>query len=81
MSAEKILRHSEALGGVARFTFQMNASSLPHAKLMTAIEVLGTKVAPQVRRETGQTAANAPVSSFLDHACDFFGMRQHRDVT
>jgi len=26
--AEKILRHSEALGGVARFTFQMNASSL-----------------------------------------------------
>jgi probable LLM family oxidoreductase len=44
--AEKIIRHSEALGGVSRFTFQMNASSLPHAKLMKAIEMLGTSVAP-----------------------------------
>jgi probable LLM family oxidoreductase len=47
--AEKIQRHSEALGGVSRFTFQMNASSLPHAKLMKAIEVIGTRVAPAVR--------------------------------
>src|SRR5712671_1799969 len=43
---EKIIRHSEALGGVSRFTFQMNAASLPHAKLMKAIEVLGIRVAP-----------------------------------
>lgn len=50
--ADKILRHSEALGGVSRFTFQMNASSLPHAKLMQAIEAVGTRVAPAVRRET-----------------------------
>jgi probable LLM family oxidoreductase len=42
---EKIIRHSEALGGVSRFTFQMNAASLPHAKLMRAIEILGTRVA------------------------------------
>ena len=48
---EKILRHSEALGGVSRFTFQMNAASLPHAKLMQAIELLGTKVAPELRKE------------------------------
>ena len=48
---EKIVRHSEALGGIARITFQMNASSLPHAKLMRAIEVLGTQVAPAVRQE------------------------------
>jgi probable LLM family oxidoreductase len=47
--AEKIVRHSEALGGVSRFTFQMNAASLPHAKLMKAIEMLGTRVAPAVR--------------------------------
>jgi probable LLM family oxidoreductase len=47
--AEKILRHSEALGGISRMTFQMNAASLPHAKLMQAIEVLGTRVAPAVR--------------------------------
>jgi probable LLM family oxidoreductase len=48
---EKIIRHSEALGGVSRFTFQMNAASLPHAKLMRAIEVLGTRVAPVLRNE------------------------------
>jgi probable LLM family oxidoreductase len=49
--AEKIARHSEALGGVSRFTFQMNAASLPHAKLMRAIEMLGTQVAPKLRKE------------------------------
>lgn len=49
--AEKILRHSEALGGISRITFQMNASSLPHEKLMHAIELVGTKVAPAVRGE------------------------------
>jgi probable LLM family oxidoreductase len=49
--ADKMLRHSEALGGLARITFQMNASSLPHAKLMHAIELLGTRVAPVVRKE------------------------------
>jgi probable LLM family oxidoreductase len=49
--AEKILRHSEALGGVSRFTFQMNAASLPHTKLMKAIEILGTRVAPALRKE------------------------------
>ena len=48
---EKIIRHSEALGGVSRFTFQMNAASLPHAKLMRAIETLGTRVAPVLRKE------------------------------
>jgi len=48
---EKIIRHSDALGGIARITFQMNASSLPHAKLMQAIEALGARVAPALRRE------------------------------
>jgi probable LLM family oxidoreductase len=48
--AEKILRHSEALGGVSRFTFQMNASSLPHAKLMKAIEAVGQRVVPLVQK-------------------------------
>ena len=48
---EKIIRHSEALGGISRFTFQMNAASLPHAKLMRAIELLGTRVAPELRKE------------------------------
>ena len=48
---EKIIRHGAALGGIARITFQMNASSLPHAKLMQAIETIGTRVAPAVRHE------------------------------
>ncbi|MEA2705481.1 MAG: hypothetical protein QOH22_269 [Gemmatimonadaceae bacterium] len=56
---EKILRHSEALGGVSRFTFQMNAASLPHDKLMKAIELLGTRVAPALRKETSAHATIA----------------------
>ena len=55
--AEKIIRHSEALGGISRITFQMNAASLPHSKLMRAIEMLGTKVAPALRKEMGVGAA------------------------
>jgi probable LLM family oxidoreductase len=50
---EKILRTSAALGGIDRFSFQMSVASLPHAKLMHAIELLGTKVAPLIRREPG----------------------------
>jgi probable LLM family oxidoreductase len=49
--AEKIIRHSEALGGISRITFQMNAASLPHAKLMRAIEMIGTQVAPALREQ------------------------------
>jgi probable LLM family oxidoreductase len=49
--AEKIVRQSEALGGISRITFQMNAASLPHAKLMRAIEALGSRVAPALRKE------------------------------
>ena len=47
--AEKILRHSEALGGISRITFQMNAASLPQAKMLRAIETIGARVAPAVR--------------------------------
>jgi len=47
--AEKILRHGEALGGISRISFQMNAASLPHAKLMKAIEAIGSRVAPALR--------------------------------
>jgi len=53
----KILRHSEALGGISRITFMMNASTLPHAKLMNAIELIGGRVAPALRKETVSTAA------------------------
>jgi len=46
--AEKILRHSESLCGISRFTFQMDAG-LTHEKLMKAIELIGTKVSPIVK--------------------------------
>lgn len=47
--AEKLLRHSAALGGIDRVTFQMDSAALPHASLMQAIDLLGTRVAPLVR--------------------------------
>jgi alkanesulfonate monooxygenase SsuD/methylene tetrahydromethanopterin reductase-like flavin-dependent oxidoreductase (luciferase family) len=43
---EKIGRYYEALGGISRITFMMNAASLPHEKLMRAIELIGTRVRP-----------------------------------
>jgi probable LLM family oxidoreductase len=47
---QKILRVNDSLGGISRLTFQMSVAALPHAKLMHAIELLGTRVAPLVRR-------------------------------
>ena len=46
--AEKILRHSEALGGISRLTFQMDSAELPHEKLMHSIELIGTRLKPLV---------------------------------
>lgn len=48
--AAKILRHSEALGGISRVTFQMDTADLPHEKLMDAIELIGTKVKPLINK-------------------------------
>ena len=47
--AEKILRHSKALGGISRFTFQMDAG-ISHEKLLKSIELIGTKVSPLINR-------------------------------
>lgn len=57
--AEKIVRTHRALGGLARFQFQMSVASLPHAQLMRAIELIGTQVMPLVQRELGPAAATA----------------------
>jgi probable LLM family oxidoreductase len=48
---KKIVRHSKALGGISRITFQMNPGSLSQDKLMRAIELIGTRVAPALREE------------------------------
>src|ERR1700740_2065451 len=50
--ADKILSVSEALGGIERLSFQMSIASLPHAKRMHAIELIGAKVAPAVRKHS-----------------------------
>jgi len=50
--AEKIIRHSDSLGGIARVTFQMDNAGLSHTKLLQAIELIGTRVAPKVKGVT-----------------------------
>jgi probable LLM family oxidoreductase len=50
--AEKILDHSEALGGTTRITFHMDVAVSPQAKLLRAIELLGANVAPVLRKES-----------------------------
>ena len=48
--AEKILRHSEALGGISRFTFQMDNAALSHEKLLHSINLIGEIVSPIVNK-------------------------------
>jgi probable LLM family oxidoreductase len=48
--AEKVLRFNEALGGIDRLSFQMSVAALRHDNLMHAIDLLGTRVAPIIRK-------------------------------
>jgi len=50
--AEKILRHSEALGGVSRVTFQMDQAALPQEKLLKSIELIGGQLIPLIRQHS-----------------------------
>ncbi len=43
-SSRKIVRHSEALGGISRATFQMDMADLSHAQLMTSMELIASHV-------------------------------------
>ncbi len=47
--AEKIVRHSQALGGLSRFTFQMDNAGLTHEQLMRSFERIANEVKPLVR--------------------------------
>src|SRR6266436_1706706 len=58
-AAEKILYVNEALGGISRITFQMGVSTLPHQKMLRAIEILGTRVATIVHKELTASPARA----------------------
>jgi probable LLM family oxidoreductase len=57
--AKKILYVNEVLGGLSRITFQMGVSTLPHPKMLRAIEILGTRVAPLIRKELTASSARA----------------------
>jgi len=48
---DKIL-HEHELFGNQRFLIQFSVGTMPHAKILRSIELLGTEVAPVVRRET-----------------------------
>jgi len=49
--AEKLLKHSKALGGIDRFAFQMDNAGLSHQQLLKATELIGKKVIPLIKQE------------------------------
>ncbi|MFC3326862.1 LLM class flavin-dependent oxidoreductase [Mesorhizobium cantuariense] len=53
--AEKIVAQHKIFGN-DRFLLQMAIGTMPHAKIMKAIELYGTRVAPTVRKETAKSA-------------------------
>jgi probable LLM family oxidoreductase len=50
---DKILYVNQVLGGVSRINMQMSPGTLPHAKALHAIELLGKEIAPAVRKKLG----------------------------
>ncbi|WP_432561990.1 LLM class flavin-dependent oxidoreductase [Kineococcus sp. SYSU DK003] len=53
--AEKILFQHQHLG-LDRFMLHLSAGTMPHADVLKAVELLGTEVAPLVRKELSPTA-------------------------
>jgi probable LLM family oxidoreductase len=49
--ANKILHVHDALGGIARLNMQMSPGTVPHAKALHAIEILGSDIIPRVQME------------------------------
>jgi probable LLM family oxidoreductase len=61
---EKILFQHDIFGH-QRFLIQLGVGAIPHAKMMRAVELLGTRVAPVVRQEVQRrTAAAASPGQF-----------------
>lgn len=52
---KKIIRHSKALGGISRVTFQMDPGSLSQEKMTHAIDLLGKHVAPSLHEVEVET--------------------------
>lgn len=62
---DKILYEYE-LFGHTRFLAQMSLGAMPHEKILHAIELLGTRVAPEIRKYTGQKNSKNEVSDSLN---------------
>lgn len=54
---ERVLRHYQIFGH-QRFLLQISVGTLPHAQVLKAIELLGTEVAPVLRKEIAARQAN-----------------------
>ncbi len=59
---EKILYENDILGGISRFNILLTPGSISHKKVMHAIELLGTRVAPVVKKEIAGSLVGAGVS-------------------
>jgi alkanesulfonate monooxygenase SsuD/methylene tetrahydromethanopterin reductase-like flavin-dependent oxidoreductase (luciferase family) len=75
---EKIVWYGEALGGISRLSFQMNVASLPHAKLMRAIEAIGARVVPALREH--RSSRGTRICSRDDSSIPFYSSRERADA-
>lgn len=57
--AEKIVRHSKALGGISRLTFNMDNPMMSHDKMMRSIELIGTHVVPIVKEHLSKVTTTS----------------------
>ncbi len=57
---DKILYEHELFGNT-RFLAQMSVGSMPHDKILRAIELFGTQVAPAVRKAVGASSLKQPL--------------------
>jgi alkanesulfonate monooxygenase SsuD/methylene tetrahydromethanopterin reductase-like flavin-dependent oxidoreductase (luciferase family) len=64
---DKILFQHERFGH-ERFLLQLTVGTLPHDKVMRAIELLGTAVAPAVRKALGEADPETTVAEQADGA-------------
>ena len=48
---DKLRRTSQALGGIDRFTVQIDVGGRPHEQTIKAIELLATEVAPAMKEK------------------------------
>ena len=59
--AEKILYENRVLGGISRMTLMLSGGPIAHSRVMRSIELLGTRVAPVVRKELARIVPSEPL--------------------